>query len=203
MAIRSTSTYFCTTTMSGRTGPLQKGPVAAVVASPPILDFARLVGHFLAASYALVSRTTVTLALSLLAPISLLYSPIAYLLAPVFVLARVLLNVFVLTPYAIITSVARNVYPYLRLRRLCSNMRSHSGQSRSPALGGHTTRPLSAAVCESGDRARAEDTRGREGEEHDQARGPEDAASQTRLDQRGERWMSGELMSWHFLTLPT
>ncbi|TFK88834.1 hypothetical protein K466DRAFT_585190 [Polyporus arcularius HHB13444] len=96
--------------MSGRTGPLQKGS-AAVVTSPPIVDLARLVGHFLAASYSLVSRTTVTVALTLLAPISLLYSPIAYLLAPVFVLLRVLLDVFILTPYAIITSVARNVYP--------------------------------------------------------------------------------------------
>ena len=97
--------------MSGRTASAQKVPVAVIAASPPIVDLARLVGHFVAASYGIVSRTTVAVALTLLAPISLLYGPIAYLLAPVIVLSQVLLDVFLFTPYAIITSVARNVYP--------------------------------------------------------------------------------------------
>ena len=97
--------------MSGRTASAQKGPAAVIAASPPIVDFARLVGHFVAASYGIVSRTTVAVALPLLAPISLLYGPIAYLLAPVIVLSQVLLDVFLSAPYAIITSVARNVYP--------------------------------------------------------------------------------------------
>ena len=105
--------------MSGRTASAQKGPAAVIAASPPIVDFARLVGHFVAASYGIVSRTTVAVALTLLAPISLLYGPIAYLLAPVIVLSQVLLDVFLFTPYAIITSVARNVYPiYVQFTRL-------------------------------------------------------------------------------------
>ncbi|RPD61053.1 hypothetical protein L226DRAFT_612780 [Lentinus tigrinus ALCF2SS1-7] len=97
--------------MSGRTAPLQRGPATVVATSPPIVELAKLVGHFVAASYGVLSRTTVAVALTLLAPVSLLYGPIAYIFAPVIVLSRVLLDVFVLTPYAIITSVARNVYP--------------------------------------------------------------------------------------------
>ncbi|KAI0709950.1 hypothetical protein C8Q76DRAFT_740526 [Earliella scabrosa] len=87
-------------------------PVAAAAApSPPIVELAKFLGHVLNRSYALISRTTIGVLLSLLAPISFLYSPVAYLLAPVFVLTRVLLDVFVFTPYAIVVSVAHNLYP--------------------------------------------------------------------------------------------
>ncbi|KAI0749607.1 hypothetical protein C8Q80DRAFT_634853 [Daedaleopsis nitida] len=87
------------------------GPVAPIATSPPIVELAQLVARIFAASYTLVSRTTIAVLLSLLAPISLLYSPIAYLLAPVFVFTSVILDVFVFTPYAIVVAVARNVYP--------------------------------------------------------------------------------------------
>lgn len=91
---------------------IQKGGDAAPVApSPPIVELLKLTGHILSGSYTLISRTTVGLLLSLLAPLSLLYSPIAYLLAPVVVLVQVLVDILVLTPYAIVASVARNVYP--------------------------------------------------------------------------------------------
>lgn len=94
---------------------LQKGNAASLASlnatSPPIVALARILGHFLSTSYALLSRTTLTVALALLAPLSVLYNPISYLLAPVFVLASVLLDVLVFTPYAVFVAVARSVYP--------------------------------------------------------------------------------------------
>ena len=48
---------------------------------------------------------------SLAALITLLYYPLNYLFAPVIILAQVLFDLLVFTPYAIVLSVARDVYP--------------------------------------------------------------------------------------------
>ena len=87
------------------------GTVSQVASSPPIVEIARFVGQALQKSYGLASRIAITIVRSLIAPITLLYHPVSYLLAPVTVLAQVLLDLFVFTPYAITLSVVRNVYP--------------------------------------------------------------------------------------------
>ena len=86
------------------------GPAAAA-RSPPIVELARFLTRALTLSYGVLSRTTVTLIFSLLAPLSLIFTPISYLLSPVFILIQVLLDVFVFTPYSIIAAIARNFYP--------------------------------------------------------------------------------------------
>ena len=87
------------------------GTVSQATSSPPIVEIARFVGQALQKSYGLASRIAITIVRSLIAPITLLYHPVSYLLAPVTVLAQVLLDLFVFTPYAIALSVVRNVYP--------------------------------------------------------------------------------------------
>ncbi|KAH9945231.1 uncharacterized protein BXZ73DRAFT_38500 [Epithele typhae] len=87
------------------------GTVAASSPSPPIVELARFLAHLFTVSYRFFSQTTLTLVLSIFAPLTLIYSPISYLLAPVFVFLRVLLDLFIFTPYAIAASIARNVYP--------------------------------------------------------------------------------------------
>ncbi|KAI1797396.1 hypothetical protein LXA43DRAFT_878151 [Ganoderma leucocontextum] len=84
---------------------------SAAARSPPIVELARFLARALTLSYGVLSRTTVALIFSLLAPLSLIFAPISYLLSPVFILIQVLLDVFVFTPYSIIAAVARNVYP--------------------------------------------------------------------------------------------
>ncbi|KAH9945219.1 uncharacterized protein BXZ73DRAFT_39030 [Epithele typhae] len=87
------------------------GTLAASSPSPPIVELARFLAHLLTISYRFLSQTTLALALSIFAPLTVLYSPVSYVLAPIFVFLRVLLSLLVLTPYAIATSLAQNAYP--------------------------------------------------------------------------------------------
>ena len=87
------------------------GTPSAGPQAPPIVELARFLGQALSVSYGFFSRTTVAIVLSLIAPVTLLYYPLTYLFAPVIVLAQVLIDLLVFTPYAIVLSVARNVYP--------------------------------------------------------------------------------------------
>ncbi|KAI0349748.1 hypothetical protein OH77DRAFT_1172132 [Trametes cingulata] len=87
-------------------------PVASAAATPPpIVEIARVAGHGIALSFSYLSRGSTTAIRYLLSPVSLLYNPLLYLLAPVIVLAQVLLDLLVFTPYSVIITVARNVYP--------------------------------------------------------------------------------------------
>ncbi|KAI0671889.1 hypothetical protein C8Q78DRAFT_1031291 [Trametes maxima] len=87
-------------------------PLASVTSNPPpIVEFARVAGHVLTLSLSYLSRGTVILTRSLTTPLAVLYNPLLYLLAPAIVLLQILLEIFVFTPYAIMASLIRNVYP--------------------------------------------------------------------------------------------
>ncbi|KAH9847507.1 hypothetical protein C2E23DRAFT_848165 [Lenzites betulinus] len=87
-------------------------PAASAVAdSPPIIHFARIAGHVFALSFSYLSSFSTTLAGYSLVPLNFAFTPIYYVLSPVIVFVQVLLEVFLFSPYAIITSVVRNIYP--------------------------------------------------------------------------------------------
>ncbi|KAH9902622.1 hypothetical protein C8Q73DRAFT_12660 [Cubamyces lactineus] len=84
---------------------------AATSTSPPIVELARLTGHALSLSFSYTARGSMTLARYILFPLPLLSAPLLYLLAPVLVLSRVLLDIFVFAPFTIFSVLARNIYP--------------------------------------------------------------------------------------------
>ncbi|KAI0775050.1 hypothetical protein BD413DRAFT_444584, partial [Trametes elegans] len=78
---------------------------------PPIVQFGRVAGHVLTLTFSYLSRATVLTSRYMHVPLSVLYTPITYLLGPVIVLSQVLLQIFVFSPYALLSSLIRNVYP--------------------------------------------------------------------------------------------
>ncbi|KAI0368032.1 hypothetical protein BV20DRAFT_969889 [Pilatotrama ljubarskyi] len=101
-----------TATVYIHTTPSASLPVAsAATTPPPIVEIARVAGRGLALSLSYLSRGSIAAVRYLLSPLSLLYIPVLYLLGPVIVLSQVLLDVLVYTPYSIIATVVRNVYP--------------------------------------------------------------------------------------------
>ncbi|KAI0636083.1 hypothetical protein C8Q77DRAFT_613658 [Trametes polyzona] len=89
------------------------GPItaAATPTSPPIVQFARVASHALALSFTYLLRASSVLTQYSLTPLSLLYTPALYLLSPIIVLSQILVDIFVLSPYTILASLARNIYP--------------------------------------------------------------------------------------------
>ena len=93
-----------------------EAPVNAT--TPPIVYFFQLALGILSTAY---SATLVffssawSLSKAIFSPIRSLVSafstPLLYILAPVIVLGRILLEVLVLAPYSLVTGVAREVYP--------------------------------------------------------------------------------------------
>ncbi|KAI0663778.1 hypothetical protein C8Q70DRAFT_378169 [Cubamyces menziesii] len=84
---------------------------SATSTSPPIVELARLTGHALSLSFSYTAHGSVTLLRYILLPLPLLSTPLLYLLAPVFVLSQVLLDVFIFTPFTIVSVLVRNIYP--------------------------------------------------------------------------------------------
>ncbi|EKM58477.1 uncharacterized protein PHACADRAFT_252826 [Phanerochaete carnosa HHB-10118-sp] len=87
-------------------------------ASPPIVYFFRLVLSFASAAYSalLLSFSSAwSLFKTILLPVRSLLttfsSPLLYILAPVIVLGRILLEVLIFAPYSLMTGAAREVYP--------------------------------------------------------------------------------------------
>lgn len=86
--------------------------------SPPIVYFFRLVFGVVSTTYSTVPlffSSSWSLLKTVFSPIrslvSALSSPLLYILAPVIVLGRILLDALVLAPFSLITGVAREVYP--------------------------------------------------------------------------------------------
>ncbi|THH27143.1 hypothetical protein EUX98_g7042 [Antrodiella citrinella] len=77
---------------------------------PPIVYFLQLLQQVLSASVALVVFVART-ASSILSPISIVSSSLLYLFAPVLVLANILLDVFLVTPFHIIVYLLHALYP--------------------------------------------------------------------------------------------
>ncbi|GJE96207.1 hypothetical protein PsYK624_124010 [Phanerochaete sordida] len=92
--------------------------VPANTTTPPIVYFFQLALNIASAAWSAtlvfissgwsLFKAILTPAASLLSAFS---TPLLYILAPVIVLARILLEVLVLAPYYLITGVAREVYP--------------------------------------------------------------------------------------------
>lgn len=104
---------------------------------PPIVQFAHTAGHVLAISFSYLSRVSATFARLSFSPLSLVYNPIIYLLSPVIVLSQVLLQVFVFSPYNIILSIARNVYPiyvFVGVACICAAFFGYTARMVSIAL---------------------------------------------------------------------
>ncbi|KAI8982732.1 hypothetical protein BD414DRAFT_418916 [Trametes punicea] len=93
------------------TAPAVISAASATSSSPPIVELARVAGNVIALSFSYLSHGLAIVTRSLLVSLPLLYNPVIYLLGPVIVFSQVLLDVFVFTPYAIIVSLLRNVYP--------------------------------------------------------------------------------------------
>ncbi|PIL29814.1 hypothetical protein GSI_08020 [Ganoderma sinense ZZ0214-1] len=112
------------------------GPATAA-RSPPIVELAHFLVRALSLSYGVLSWTIVTLIFSLLAPLSLVFTPISYLLSPVFILVQALLDVFVFTPYAIVAAVARNLYPvyvFLATAVICALLLGFAARTMSSVI---------------------------------------------------------------------
>ncbi|KAH9936606.1 uncharacterized protein B0H18DRAFT_327425 [Fomitopsis serialis] len=92
--------------------------------SPPIVELLR----FASSSFSVVAtfaRRSLSYAISkpLWTALAVLYHPLSYLLAPFFVFLNVLLDAFILTPYAVVKAIAVNVYPiyvFLGASLLCA-----------------------------------------------------------------------------------
>lgn len=110
---------------------------SALSNEPPIVQFTRAAGHVLAISFSYLSRASATLARLSFSPLSLVYSPIVYLLSPVIVLSQVLLQVFIFSPYNIVLSIARNVYPiyvFVGVACICAAFFGYTARMVSIAL---------------------------------------------------------------------
>ncbi|KAH9841797.1 uncharacterized protein C8Q71DRAFT_348888 [Rhodofomes roseus] len=87
-------------------------PNPADSTSPPIVELLRFASSLLSVLAALTRRSfSYVVSKPLWTTLAIAYRPLSYLLAPLFVFVNVLLNAFILTPYAVVRAIAVDVYP--------------------------------------------------------------------------------------------
>ncbi|KAH9952008.1 hypothetical protein B0H21DRAFT_817751 [Amylocystis lapponica] len=87
-------------------------PSPPAAADPPIVDILRFLFNSSGIALSLLSRLSLFLAAVLATPLAALYHPLLYALSPILVFLRLVLDTFVLWPYALLALVFHNLYPF-------------------------------------------------------------------------------------------